>query len=126
MRVSRRLKELEGTPWWYGLAWHDIDTEQRVIFPVPLNIVASWARWLWNTLRFRCVAPDPIWSWWWHAYNAGQDALRKNNVVIPNEDFRSTKAAEHWTCGAGWSTWAETIGYRTDKGEFSLPRLRAP
>ena len=45
---------LKKTAWWpYGVAWDDINTNTVICYPVPLNWVAGFCRWIYFHYKLR-------------------------------------------------------------------------
>lgn len=50
--MIKRISDGEIIPAWYGCAWRDWASNRMVCLPVPLNVLASYARGAYMWLRF--------------------------------------------------------------------------
>lgn len=60
--------------WWMGIAWKDFQTLTWVVYPIPFNLIARWARDLWHIVAGPGSQPterDFYMRGYEHGYTAG-------------------------------------------------------
>ena len=50
MRISRVVLEAQELPRFYGIAYWEYASDHAVAYPVPINLVVRFGRWLWHEL----------------------------------------------------------------------------
>jgi hypothetical protein len=80
MKISKRVQPGEEIPSGYGIAYHDYYFPYAIAYPIPLNLIVRFLRWLWHeTIRLRRTKFDEMLT---EAYRKGLGA-RNNVVLIP-------------------------------------------
>lgn len=52
-RIRFVIGEVDGVPWYMGIAWDDWNRRQMVCFPLGINVLVRWLRNAWFWLRYR-------------------------------------------------------------------------
>jgi len=88
-RIHSERQEFEGEflPWYYGVAWRDVNRRAYVCYPLGVNILAAFVRRLYYRLRIGltdaiCVAYDKGHDEGWqrgfkHGFKAGAEDIDK-------------------------------------------------
>ena len=64
----------------YGVAWRKYDQDCTVVMPIPLNILASWGRYVWHWLRHGVRPVSVVDRMLSDAYQRGLSAASNNHL----------------------------------------------
>jgi len=52
IQLKKQTKEGETTPKWYGLAYYDFDRNVRIFYPIPINLVVGFYKWVRSVIKW--------------------------------------------------------------------------